>query len=211
MAIDVLSRKLDKSAKILDIGCGTGAFIYYMKSTFPNVVGLDISKKEVDYARSMGLDVVEGNAEIVDTCFCGPFDVVVMSDVLEHMENPNLVLSKVYHLLRKGGIVLLRILNCPFQILKARLLNKIKGDIRWMPHESLIGSGEHLSHFNSNTITKMLTKNGFQNIKIKISPAEFYKNKAIDRLKKIYLPCAFAVHKVCGLVVGNALMVYCEK
>jgi SAM-dependent methyltransferase len=46
------------------------------------------------------------------TCFQETFDVIVLSDVLEHMLNPATTLSEVASLLRLGGVVLLSTPNC---------------------------------------------------------------------------------------------------
>src|SRR5262249_16540690 len=49
----------DKGAKILDIGCGYGPFLYFLqKEGYRNICGVDISPEQVEAARQLGIDNV---------------------------------------------------------------------------------------------------------------------------------------------------------
>ena len=74
--------------RILDVGCGTGLLGHEMKKKGNYVYGLDTSKKELSIA-SKKLDCVK-NADISSNKIDLPkdFDVVVLSDVLEHLKEP---------------------------------------------------------------------------------------------------------------------------
>jgi 2-polyprenyl-3-methyl-5-hydroxy-6-metoxy-1,4-benzoquinol methylase len=211
LMLNMLTARLSKDAKILDIGCGTGALLIHLKNDFYNLFGVDTSKREVAYAQSLGLNVAEGNANSVDSCFVERFDAIIMSDVLEHIEDPSLVLSKCHKLLRTKGLLLLRIPNGKFQINKAKLRALLKGKQARKPEMSVIGSGEHLSHFSINTITKILESNGFRNIEISTSPIEFCKNNAINLIKRFYNPMSTAIYKTLNIMVNNAIVLRCEK
>jgi len=211
LLLNMLEDQLAQDARILDIGCGTGALLFYIMNKFHNLYGIDASRKEVSYAQSLGLNVIEGTAEFVDTYFDQQFDAILMSDVLEHLEDPNLILSKCYGLLRNKGLLLLRIPNGSFQICKAKLLSRLKSNQYRKPERSLIGSGEHLSHFTCDTIRKILEANGFKNIKIDVSPVETYQNRFVNALKNVCIPISMFVYRAFGLMVGNAMVVYCEK
>lgn len=52
--------KIDYSMKILDIGCGHGHDLIHFSE---NSVGLEAAAYQADYARSLGLNVISGNAE----------------------------------------------------------------------------------------------------------------------------------------------------
>ncbi len=50
----------DKSSHILDIACGAGAFLYFLKKEgYVNSHGIDLSKEQLDVARRMGITDVE--------------------------------------------------------------------------------------------------------------------------------------------------------
>jgi len=50
---------MDRSARILDLGCGHGAFIYFLREAgYTDVVGVDKSPEQVAEAKRLGIDGV---------------------------------------------------------------------------------------------------------------------------------------------------------
>ena len=82
----ILQIPLSKEASLLDVGCATGEFIYYLKSQDPNMklYGMDISEKMVLHARKM----VKGTQFRIQSILNPPlwsgenFDFVVCNGVL---------------------------------------------------------------------------------------------------------------------------------
>ncbi|MEM9773557.1 MAG: class I SAM-dependent methyltransferase [Chloroflexota bacterium] len=72
---------------VLDIGCGVGALAHSMAQTGALVTGIDYNKKSLDQAKSQfkhdNIQFLYG--DVLETEFEKPFDVVVMSNVLEHI------------------------------------------------------------------------------------------------------------------------------
>lgn len=104
-----------KTAKILDIGCGYGNLLLWLKERgYNNVAGVDISPEQVEVAHSLGLnEVVCGNVfEFLENNE-GKFDTVVGMDIIEHFTKNELL--KLLHLikksLKKGGNVIFRTPN----------------------------------------------------------------------------------------------------
>jgi 2-polyprenyl-3-methyl-5-hydroxy-6-metoxy-1,4-benzoquinol methylase len=99
---------LEKSAAVLDLGCGDGAFIYCMsKAGYNNVRGVDRSPEQVDMAKRVGVDaVIEGDLfNTLESLPDGSQDVVVAFDVIEHFTKAE-VLSfsdEVLRVLRPSG------------------------------------------------------------------------------------------------------------
>lgn len=106
----------DKNLKILDIGCGLGQFLGYLKKQgFTNLYGIDINDESISTCKKNGLDV----AQISDIReFAGnsieKYDRIVMSHVLEHIDK-DLIIDTLIHikkyLLKDGGIFLLMVPN----------------------------------------------------------------------------------------------------
>ncbi len=104
----------DRSARILEIGCGNGAFLQAAaRAGYGALKGIDASRQQVEYCTSRGLD-----AECVDGAeFLRQssefFDAIVMSDVLEHMTKDYAmeVLRGCRSALRPGGRVITRVPN----------------------------------------------------------------------------------------------------
>ena len=83
----------DKSAAILDIGCGFGQLISALtKEGFTDVEGVDISKEAIESCTSRQLNVV-GVSDITDFCLNAvrKYDFIIMSHVLEHIEKPAII------------------------------------------------------------------------------------------------------------------------
>lgn len=100
---------------MFDIGCGAGLVdLYFAKKGF-TVTGIDISKKAIAAAKkSAKLIGLENRVEFSAIDFpnrvpLGTFDYILCSEVLEHLENDQLALEKLYQLLKKGGIAIISV------------------------------------------------------------------------------------------------------
>lgn len=73
--------------KVLEIGCGGGVNLYPIKKRYGDkvaVYGLDISPVAIDYAKKLSIgEFRQGSAD--QRCFSEKFDVIIISDVLEHL------------------------------------------------------------------------------------------------------------------------------
>ncbi|MEW6417128.1 MAG: class I SAM-dependent methyltransferase [Nitrospirota bacterium] len=74
---------------VLDIGCGNGALTYDLAKKTKYVYGIDINAKNIEYARKKyntnNITYIVGDATEYE--FNDKFDVIVLSNVLEHIEN----------------------------------------------------------------------------------------------------------------------------
>jgi len=78
----------NRDSRILDIGCGHGALLYFLRQEgYHKLRGTDASKEQVDLSRHLGIPGVElGNAgDFVRACATESADVVILFDVLEHL------------------------------------------------------------------------------------------------------------------------------
>ena len=92
----------EKNKNILEIGCGTGRHTKRILDAGNKVTGVDISPGMLEKAKeklgSTNLTLIQGDF-VSSRIFGGPFDAVVMSLVLEHIDNLHHFFSKVRHLL----------------------------------------------------------------------------------------------------------------
>lgn len=141
-----------KDISLLDIGCGVGYFLQFMKSRgYENVRGLDVNSKSIRYLKSIGIDADVGFVED-QVCADYQFDAIVVDQVLEHVEDPNSILKKCHRILKPGGIIWLSTPN----IQSWHILWRLK-----QFHRHFTGSG-HINHFTPRTLKSVLEKNGFR-------------------------------------------------
>ena len=121
---NIIANNIENETRVLDVGCGDGVLIEYLKDKKNiDVRGLEISKDKVQKCISKGLTVIEGNAEIDLKQFPeNSFDYVVLSQTLQAFINPELVINE---LLRVGKRAIVTIPN--FGFWKVRLHLLIKG------------------------------------------------------------------------------------
>ena len=96
----------DRSPRILDVGCGTGANLL-MLSQYGEAEGVDISEDALAFCRARGLDRVKLGAAEELPYEDGTFDLVTALDVVEHMDDDVAGLKEMRRVLRPGGRVLL--------------------------------------------------------------------------------------------------------
>lgn len=87
---------------LLDVGCGSGQFLFLIKHAGWQVKGIDFDPQAVAAARQLGLDVDVGGLEILSEQH-DAFDAITLSHVIEHVYGPADTLKQCFRLLRRGG------------------------------------------------------------------------------------------------------------
>lgn len=150
-----LIKSYRRNGRMLDIGCGNGAFIYSAEKRGWKVSGVELSESNALYARDKrGLNVQLGT--IFDAKFSDEyFDVVTMWEVIEHLNSPLQYLKETNRILRKDGAVLISTPN-------------INSLTRFLIHDrwEIFSPEKHLNLFSQNTITTLFKKTGFKIKKI---------------------------------------------
>lgn len=130
---------VSKGSEILEIGCSGGRLIELLnKEGFRNVTGIDTSSEAISHCRIRGLHnvtVMDGRKTEYDD---GTFDLIIASDVLEHINNDDETLREWHRILKFGGKVIVfvpafnflwsshDVLNCHYRrYTKSILIKKI--------------------------------------------------------------------------------------
>ena len=96
--------------RVLDVGCGGGSYLYRLKSWGWNSYGVEPSAVGAAQARSLGLNVHQGQIE--EARFQdGFFDVVRLSHVLEHLTDPRGTFFEIKRILKPDGLVYVTVPN----------------------------------------------------------------------------------------------------
>ena len=119
----VIAELIEKEKKVLDVGCGDGILMEFLKNNKnTNIRGLEISKSKVQECIAKGLTVIEGNAEKDLKQFPDKsFEYVVLSQTLQAFLNPELVINE---LLRVGKKAIVTIPNFGYWRIRLHLLLK---------------------------------------------------------------------------------------
>ena len=119
----IISELIENNTRVLDVGCGDGTLIKYLKDNKNiDTRGLEISKNKVQSCISKGLTIIEGNAEKDLYQFPNlSFDYVILSQTLQAFYNPEKVIND---LLRVGNKAIVTIPNFGFWKIRLHLLLK---------------------------------------------------------------------------------------
>lgn len=113
--VEEINRDLryDTSRRILEVGCGNGNVSRGIASMGYQVLGVDIDKESIELARSNNpLPNLNFRAEAAeDLKEHGSFDAIVCTEVLEHLDDPTVVLNYVKENLRPGGLFISTVPN----------------------------------------------------------------------------------------------------
>jgi len=130
-------------ARVLEIGCGTGYYLYRLKNLGADVVGVEPGPHGQDGTKRFQVPIVRDffpSQEI-----SGEFDLIVLYGVLEHMEQPSAFLVNVQTHLSERGRIVLSVPDCePFMMI---------GDLSILLHE-------HWNYYTSGSLRKLLESVG---------------------------------------------------
>lgn len=99
----------DASARVLEVGCGIGATgaLALSRGRAGRYVGIELDEAAAAQARATLSEVVVGDVEHIDLPWQpAAFDVLIMSEVLEHLIDPWAALARLSRVLRPGALVL---------------------------------------------------------------------------------------------------------
>jgi SAM-dependent methyltransferase len=139
-----------RAGPVLDVGCGTGEALVALRERGLEVAGLEPNAAAAAVARSYGLEVIEEPIEEAELPE-GRFGAVLLSQVLEHVEDPKLVLRRVRPALRPGGTVYVVVPN-------ARSLWRSLFGPHWIHWHVPF----HLYHYTEPALRKLLAQCGLK-------------------------------------------------
>jgi 2-polyprenyl-3-methyl-5-hydroxy-6-metoxy-1,4-benzoquinol methylase len=95
--------KIGPSSKVVEIGCGTGLFTERFAQSGAKIIAVDLSPDLLALARSRNLPNVRFLEKSFEDCDVdGPFDAVIGSSVLHHLDLGR-TWAKIFNLLKPGG------------------------------------------------------------------------------------------------------------
>lgn len=173
---------VDRQARILDAGCGTGSLVWWLQRRgYVQAEGIDVSAEQVEVARELGVRNV-AVADLTEHLVQRRrhYDVLILRDVLEHFERPGIVevVELCRDALRPGGTLLIQVPNAeaPFW-----------GRIRY-------GDFTHELAFTESSLRQLFGSLGFGSVTV--HPAGPVRLRGLDLPRQVLWRCLEVVYKL---------------
>ncbi|WP_438964901.1 class I SAM-dependent methyltransferase [Flavobacterium sp.] len=141
---------------LLDIGAGTGDFLYQVKNSGWNCIGIEPNEKAKNIAVSKGVNFIN----ILEELDNNSFDVITMWHVLEHVPDLEYQIKTLKRLLKPNGTIFIAVPN--YNSFDAKHYKSF-----WAAYDV----PRHLWHFSKSSIQKLVAN---ENLKLhKVKPMWF--------------------------------------
>jgi 2-polyprenyl-3-methyl-5-hydroxy-6-metoxy-1,4-benzoquinol methylase len=166
-----INKNKNKPGTVLDVGCGSGSFIYVIKKYGFDVYGIDFDKYNIESAKTkFGLDkvyvsTVEDFRKINTN---KKFDYITVFEVIEHVENPSHFLQQLKPLLKPDGIIAMSMPN------RDRWIDFL-GDNDYPPH--------HMTKWNEKSVSNYVEINSMRKECLKLKKLDECDIAGLLRLK----------------------------
>jgi len=158
---------LSRNERIIEFGCGSGKFLYYLKKKgFNNITGLDLDKNQISFANKLNISEAKYGNFINHLQFeNGLYDRIVFLDVLEHFKKEEVIdiLSNCKKILSSSGKIIMHVPNAE-SLFSSKI---IYGDIT------------HESAFTQTSLMQIGRLVGFKKIEIAEDKKVFFGIKGI--------------------------------
>jgi SAM-dependent methyltransferase len=148
---------IGEGERILDIGTFTGGLLEVLLAAGADAYGVELQAEAVEIANALLGEERVFRANVHGTSFpAGPYDVVSMIALIEHVTDPREMVRRAHQLLRPGGRFYLETPDA------GRLLARVAGP--WWPPLVPI---EHIHLFSHESLGLLLAQEGFENIAVR--------------------------------------------
>jgi SAM-dependent methyltransferase len=137
------------SGRLLDIGCSSGYFLSVASQHGFDAFGIEPNAQESSYAINHGIKVIGSTIDNLSATEVS-FNIITLWDVLEHIREPVIYLSKLRSLLREQGLVFVQVPTS--DSLAARIM---RADC------NMFDGIEHLTLFSANSLDIAFKEAGF--------------------------------------------------
>ncbi|MEM7306015.1 MAG: class I SAM-dependent methyltransferase [Planctomycetota bacterium] len=132
---------------LLDVGCGTGANLNHVESTFPAVstLGLDFDDGALHYCRGrrIGAGLLRGDGTRLPVRD-GSLDCITALDIIEHFDDDEALIAELHRALRPGGELVASVPAYPWL---------------WSPHDDFL---HHKRRYRTGELQRKLAAAGFE-------------------------------------------------
>jgi SAM-dependent methyltransferase len=160
-AVLSLAGKVGNDCRVLDIGCGNGLLSGLFLSHGCQVVGVDLSEQGIAIARARypaaRFELMPADERVLERLDEPPFDLVVSTEVIEHLYDPAGFLEGCYGALLPGGRL---IMSTPYHGYWKNLVIAAIG--KFDRHAQAQLKGGHIKFWSRATIEQAMHREGFR-------------------------------------------------
>lgn len=163
--VEYASRYIPICKNLLDVGCGDGVLKSFIKNKVDNIYGLDNDKLSVDKCKLLYKKVTLINLNSQNIPYKNNyFDCVTCLDVIEHIIDPEMLLNKIYKILKPNGILIISTPNIRFTDHILKLI--CNGTFPKTSLDASIYDGGHIHFFTYKDLITLLKETGFKILSI---------------------------------------------
>lgn len=161
-----LAGAVGPGTRLLDVGCGNGYIASRFLERGCRVVGIDLSEQGISIARqahpAARWELLAADDHILENLNEEPFDLVISTEVVEHLYDPRSYVRGCYAALKPGGRF---ICSTPYhgywKNLALALFNKFDF------HFTALWDGGHIKFWSRQTLSRLLAEAGFENLEFR--------------------------------------------
>jgi 2-polyprenyl-3-methyl-5-hydroxy-6-metoxy-1,4-benzoquinol methylase len=122
--------------KVIDFGSGAGGFLIKVKELAKTVVGVELDKKVKKYYKKKNIKLLSNLNKLKNN----NFDIITAFHIIEHLQEPKLVLKELISKLKKGGKLIIEVPNSNDALLTIYKNKAFSKFTYWSPHIYLYNS-----------------------------------------------------------------------
>jgi 2-polyprenyl-6-hydroxyphenyl methylase/3-demethylubiquinone-9 3-methyltransferase len=162
-----LTAEVPSGARVLDLGCGNGSFIAAFRDRNWVLYGADFSPTGIEQAQTIHKEIEFFVADAANKSLDDiwrhvrdPLDLIISTEVIEHLYNPRAFLSNCLSLLKPGGVL---VLSTPYHGYLKNLALATSGKME--THFTVLWDHGHIKFWSRRTLSLALTEAGFSELK----------------------------------------------
>lgn len=146
--------RLESNSKVLDLGCGKGDLLHYLRQHNPDLElsGIDFTTNEF----VPGIKFYCG--DVFDLDEAHTFDAIVSLAVIEHVGDVSKFVGKLKRLVSPGGMVILMTVDDRSFLYS---LSRFLGKLGYLAPAARLYERHHLNHFNQKSLRLLMESQGF--------------------------------------------------
>src|SRR3989344_5125973 len=148
-----VTEKLKPEGKSLEIGCADGSFSEKLKKKGLDAYGIDISRGAIEKANKKGIKALAINAETGLPFEDNEFDLVVATEVIEHIYDTDFLIKEMNRVVKRGGHLVISTPNLASLVNRAKLL---LGKYPSFVPEYKVGGAGHIRAYTLSVLKQQL-------------------------------------------------------